>query len=84
MTTLKNTPGAKHHRRISAAERLEKLVLKYKLLAVSPELGELASSEIERKLGIAERELIVLKERIAKGGRKSTKKSGANTGRRMS
>jgi len=84
MTKIANTPGAKYQRRISAAERLEKLIAKYyqMLKEESGVPAPLTRDEVVTKIGIAESELIVLKERIQKGGRKSTKKVHANTGRR--
>lgn len=91
MTLIRNNPRSKYIRRISAAERLEKLITSYEnylATELSAEYVQGSPQDVEkqdffRKLSIAKRELIVLKERIAKGGSKSTKKSGANIGRRM-
>lgn len=89
MTLIRNNPGSKQERRISAQSRLEKLIERYEMFfqtdARTLVVGttEFMRQEIVTKARIAKNELKVLTERIAKGGRKSTKKTGVNTGRRM-
>lgn len=85
MTKIANNPVSKRSRRISAAERLEKLIERYEAFLETNEqilfVGNLAFNrqQMEYKLRSAKAELIVLKERIAKPGNLRTKKNRTNT-----
>ncbi len=85
MTKPVNFPGRKNERRISVAKRLEVSIGNYyqMLREESGVPAPLTRQQVVTKIHVAERELVVLRERIAKGGKKSTKKVGTNIGRRV-
>lgn len=83
MTLVRNFPGRKNERRISALKRLEKRIEMYEKFE-SGELIPISPASWTEKLRSSRRELTILNSRIAKGGRKTTKKVGSNIGRRLS
>jgi len=81
MTKPVNFPGNKNDRRIGAMERLEESIRKDNEILADQSNGFLFNfKELAEGLIIKMKELATLKERIAKGGKKTTKKVGANTG----
>lgn len=86
MTLIRNNPRSKYVRRISAAERLEKIATGYAKLLMENPAPEftingkvLTRAEITAKIAKATGELKVLWGRIAKPGNSSTKKNRTNT-----